>query len=391
MGNKRRVGSRYKAYKKTPTSHLKKTNRPRPTQTPEVGQQPIKTSSSKVKLENNFSYYDSKNETLSYDIIDLGLLASALKDMAVCKICKGVLNLTRKSVVGLATEVSIFCTECHNNKTFSNCEEICIPDTNTKLGLKETQKFFDLNIRLVYGMRAVGKGFTSAQTLCGILNIPSPPTKFQKHEMFISHHLELLCKESMKLAVEEAIAECESPNDRNLCVAVDGSWQKRGHTSLNGIVSVTSVDNGKVVDIEVMSKYCQCPDRTQNNHLGSCTANYLGTSGGMEVKGAIEIFKRSLPLYGVKYTEYLGDGDTNAYKSVSESEPYGPHTTISKLECVGHVQKRMGTRLRKLKEKSKKKILSDGKPLTGKNRLTDSAIPVQKNSNILWFSYSQEQ
>lgn len=45
-----------------------------------------------------------------------------------------------------------------------------------------------------------------------------------------------------------------------------------------------------------------------------------------------------------------------------------------KKECVGHVQKRMGSQLRKVKENMRGKKLSDGKPLGGKNRLTDAVI-----------------
>lgn len=66
----------------------------------------------------------------------------------------------------------------------------------------------------------------------------------------------------------------------------------------------------------------------------------------------------------------------NAYKSVGDAQPYGPDIVINKLECVGHVQKRMGTRLRNLKAQKKIVKLSDGKPLAGrpKGRLTNLAI-----------------
>ncbi|GFU34106.1 uncharacterized protein TNCV_3199101 [Trichonephila clavipes] len=47
---------------------------------------------------------------------------------------------------------------------------------------------------------------------------------------------------------------------------------------------------------------------------------------------------------------------------------------MKKIECVGHVQKRMGTRLRKLILVYSKKKLSDGKTIGGKGRLTDSLI-----------------
>ena len=59
-------------------------------------------------------------------------------------------------------------------------------------------------------------------------------------------------EDSMLKATQEAIIENGNSND--LAVALDGSWQRRGHTSLNGFVSVTSFDTGKVLDVAVMSK-----------------------------------------------------------------------------------------------------------------------------------------
>ncbi|GFU71493.1 uncharacterized protein TNCV_1672891 [Trichonephila clavipes] len=39
-------------------------------------------------------------------------------------------------------------------------------------------------------------------------------------------------------------------------ISVDGTWQRRGYSSMNGCVAALSVDTGKVVDIEIMSSYC---------------------------------------------------------------------------------------------------------------------------------------
>lgn len=128
---------------------------------------------------------------------------------------------------------------------------------------------------------------------------------------------------------------------------MDGSWQKRGHTALNGVLTLTSVDTCKVLDISVMSKYCKCPSRGRNIHIEFCKANYLGSSGGMEVAGALELFRRSVELYNVRYLFYLSDGDSKACASVPQI--YGPDVEINKLECIGHVQKRMGTRLLKMR------------------------------------------
>ncbi|GFV86746.1 uncharacterized protein TNCV_3964761 [Trichonephila clavipes] len=86
----------------------------------------------------------------------------------------------------------------------------------------------------------------------------------------------------------------------------------------------------------------------------------------MEVDGMLRIFNRSEKLHNLKYSNYIGDGDTKTFNAFSENKPYGGDHLIQKIECVGHVQKRMGTRLRKLKLEYSKKKLSDGKTIDGK-------------------------
>lgn len=357
MGNKKKIGTRYKTYN---TSKKKRQDKA----TSQTLSKPKPSSSSKAKLEDNFAYYDSMKESFTYNLVDIDCFGKALEDIAVCKYCSSSLKFSCKSVVGLVSEINVCCINCGEEKSFINSSQVS----------QSEKSAYDLNLRLVYGMRAIGKGCVAAKTFCGVMNVPPPPTMYSLHERILANATESVCENSMKIAVEQAVKENDNPQKTDLCVAVDGSWQKRGHVSLNGIVSVTSVDTGKVLDIYAMSKYCLCPQREKKEHKPDCMANYLGTSGGMEVEGAVKIFQRSVTRYGVRYTDYLGDGDSNAYKSVSESLPYGNNVQINKLECVGHVQKRMGTRLRTLKEKSKNEKLADGKPLSGKNRLTTAAV-----------------
>ena len=54
--------------------------------------------------------------------------------------------------------------------------------------------------------------------------------------------------------------------------------------------------------------------------------------------------------------------------------PYGNDHPVEKIECVGHVQKRMGTRLRNLKSKLGQRHLADGKTIGGRGRLTKDQI-----------------
>ncbi|GFT90733.1 uncharacterized protein TNCV_3010921 [Trichonephila clavipes] len=86
----------------------------------------------------------------------------------------------------------------------------------------------------------------------------------------------------------------------------------------------------------------------------------------------IRIFQRSISHRSVRYTSYIGDGDSKTFSSITASNPYGEDIPVSKIECVGHVKKRIGTRLRKLKQMSSK--LSDGKSIGGKGRVTDRMI-----------------
>ncbi|GFU23175.1 uncharacterized protein LOC101238613 [Trichonephila clavipes] len=61
--------------------------------------------------------------------------------------------------------------------------------------------------------------------------------------------------------------------------------------------------------------------------------------------------------------KYYGDGDSKGYESVKNF--YGINT-VTKLECIVHVQKRVGGWLRQLKKTTK--------GLGGKNKLTDKLI-----------------
>lgn len=117
----------------------------------------------------------------------------------------------------------------------------------------------------------------------------------------------------MKRAAEDTVEL--NDGDRDIPVALDRSWQKRGHTSNNGIVSATSIDSGKVLDVEV--------SRTNDTGLKQVSqSSYQGASGRMEVLGALTIFSRSEQIYGVHYGKSLGDGNSKAFLAVKAQKPY---------------------------------------------------------------------
>ncbi|GFW96250.1 uncharacterized protein TNCV_572211 [Trichonephila clavipes] len=89
----------------------------------------------------------------------------------------------------------------------------------------------------------------------------------------------------MQIAAKEAKDVSGHPD---IPVAIDGTWQKRGPTSLNGAVIATSVDTGKVLDASILSRFCKFPNKMHNEN---CKTNHFGNSGSMEASEAIEIFQ----------------------------------------------------------------------------------------------------
>ena len=53
----------------------------------------------------------------------------------------------------------------------------------------------------------------------------------------------------------------------------------------------------------------------------------------MEAAGTCDIFNRSVKLYNLRYTGFVGDRDTTTYKKVCEQMPYGDKR-VEKMECV---------------------------------------------------------
>ena len=79
----------------------------------------------------------------------------------------------------------------------------------------------------------------------------------------------------------------------------------------------------------------------------------------MEAIGVVECFQSSVKDCKLRYTQLIGDGDSKTYPSILAADPY-PGITVEKLECIGHIQKRISSRLRDLRTKHKEK-LSEGK------------------------------
>jgi hypothetical protein len=202
-------------------------------------------------------------------------------------------------------------------------------------------------------------------------------------------------QDSMRRALQDLDVLPPADGILELDVSYDGTWMTRGYKSHICVGFVIDVTHGFVLDFEVISNFCQeCVKMKKRmteeqfaewkeTHKERCMQNFKGKSGAMEVEAALRLWQRSEAL-GYRYTGFISDGDSASFNAVSAlNDGAGPYVsaTVSKMECVNHVAKRMGTRLRQLKKNHRvpTRTKTTGKTimrsvLGGRDGLTDAAI-----------------
>ena len=92
------------------------------------------------------------------------------------------------------------------------------------------------------------------------------------------------------------------------------------------------METGKCLDVEVLSKVCHDCRRIerendlikrafkQQKHVGKCKINHTGSCAAMKTEGVMRIFQRSENERNLQYTEYFGDGDSEAYAEVKQEK-----------------------------------------------------------------------
>ena len=346
---------------------------------------PLSRSAKKLKLgdeemlqENDFFWF-----FLHFDI-----LKDLLELIGRCPNCisRGLnISHNERKRMGYALNFQLSCSKCQWKHELYTSPTI---DNDNTPGLNS----FCINVQTVLAFREIGKGHEPLKTFNSCMNMPQPMTvkSFSAINEKLSVAYEEVAKGCMRRGAEEVRKTPLTTEDSEIedyQVAIDGTLQKRGYASLNGVIVATSVE-GKVIDYQVLSKTCKgCQiwssrkgtpeyDRWKEEH--QCKINHQKSAGAMEAVGAVNIFHQSVDKYRLRYMKYIGDGDTESFGKVVKARPYGDLLPV-KLECVGHVQERLGTRLRKLRQNYKGKKLADGKGIMGKGRLTDKCINTLQN------------
>ena len=315
---------------------------------------------------------DSGDSLPCFIILYTGLMCEYLNSVSVCSRCNYPLrtSVDLSSIQGYGCDIIGRCRKCRKTVELFTTSKRTSYSADSARNAHAHKRLFEVNMRLVTFVREIGKGEAALNKLTKVINMPGTlnTSAYQNAMDRLYEASTKVAEDSLKRAALEVFEI-----DPQTMVSVDGSWQRRGHKSHNGVVTVCSVPTGKVLDYEVLSNYCKvCETDSTQEHV--CQKNHEGSSNAMEGVGAIRIFHRSVEKHNLKYVEYLGDGDSSSFTSVKVSKPYGDNIILSKKECCGHVQKRCGSRLRKLKSTYRCKKLCDGKSLTGIGRLTDKII-----------------
>lgn len=200
-------------------------------------------------------------------------------------------------------------------------------------------KGFEINRRIVFVMRLLGVGREGINLFCSYMDIGNGICENTYNSIY--DHIHTAAKKVYELCCKKAADEEKFAVDlvvRSSYCHVCAIWKNKPKTSP------------------------EYQAWEENHDKESCAQTHKGSTGSMEVEAIKIMFTRSEELHGVKYGNYIGDGDSKTFLAVIKLDPYSDELTVIKSECIGHVQKRMGTRLRSVRKE---------KHLGGRGKLTE--------------------
>ena len=212
-------------------------------------------SSKQLRLDEVIGVQDGHQEVF-FIVINFKIMKDIISNVGKCLECGSKVEIVDvlENRMRLSHKLTIKCTSCNLEKS---------QYSSSKMKAKATggRSYFESNVRLVTAFREIGKGHQGIDNFSRIMNMHGlswPGYENIKGDMIIAY--ENAATASMRQAAEKVHFETEQklPVDPSitLCdVSIDGTWQKRGHASLNG--AVTAICNGLCVDKHVMSKHCR--------------------------------------------------------------------------------------------------------------------------------------
>lgn len=185
-----------------------------------------------------------------YRIIDFLLVFSTIATLVKCIKCDGKVNFHSTKKEGLGFNIKVSCESCKLN-------------TNVPSSARINSGVYEVNYQFAFVMRMLGLGLAGCEKFCGLMDLSS---SFLSSSTY-NDYMKKMCSTVNEIAnrfflsaiKEEKAATAKEKNTKDedeLTVSGDGTWKKRGFSSLFGVTSLIGFFTGKVLDIFVKSSYC---------------------------------------------------------------------------------------------------------------------------------------
>lgn len=174
-----------------------------------------------------------------YRIINFAGVMNAISTCVVCKVCGSDVQFSETSKRGLGFKIIFSCHACEG-KTIPASPFI--------------KNGYEINRRFTFAMRLLGIGLQGMKKFCAFMDMPAPI--FHSFYDSIVDTIAIAAKAVSDLSMKKAAKEekeksIEKGQAEEITVSGDGSWRKRGFSSLFGIVTLIGLHTGKVIDTVV--------------------------------------------------------------------------------------------------------------------------------------------
>ena len=239
---------------------------------------------------------------------------------------QAIVLVGEKDHQGLCSILTSRCADCN--------EELHFASSSRVQGVTGGH-YWECNLAAVWGQMATGGGHAPLVGSMAVLGIPSLAKKsFIAIEKRIGDWWRSLLSESMKQTGEDekaiALSKDSSVDIPSITVIVDGGWSKRAHkhsyNTKSGVGIIIVMETGKILYIAVRNKYCAVCNMAAENSVPehTCFLNWDQSSSAMEPDIILEGFCQSITQHGLRYTRFVGDGDSSVYPTLVRKVPYTP-------------------------------------------------------------------
>ena len=253
--------------------------------------------------------------------------------------CQGQVILSGEVRDGLVSIISGKCSTCNHTIKLQTSKKVKGPRGYNR---------WECNLAAVWGQMSTGGGHSQLEETMSVVGVPvMTSASFVRTERDIGEVWKRELQESMAEAgrEEKRLAELRNAYHEGvpaITVIVDGGWSKRSHkhsyNANSGVALIIGAATRKILYIGVKNKYCAACARNISCDKHKCYRNWTESSSEMEPDIILEGFLECERVHGVRYTQFIGDGDSSVHSTLLQSVPGWGHA-IKKLECANHTCK----------------------------------------------------